>query len=908
MPNKPLSRSLNASLRDASWRNKAAMLAGVCALTALAGPICAQIEPGAVATQFTLVADPLEPYRAYPAVAVGNTEAFLPSYSAPMPRVAVSPSSMQPTQAPASMGASSEMTASSVGNAQTVSQAHGAQSHTQVGAAEASGQPTQPGVHARATGQKVAGTMVPAAGKGAATTTVTTATGKETVVAAPEVSPFHFTGSLGYYSLYMFRGLDVGHQTSIEGSNKNQGFLGASTSASYNDFALSFWFMNSLDPYVPGGAGFDGSFGKISKQRDALTGQMTSVYANQLDYHTPKAVRYQEYDLSPSYTFHLTPSLTFTPGVNMYFFNDGRFWAHQDKSVNFTAEAGASMNYTGCKYVNQSLSYYYDFEAFNGGFLEYRVSAPPIKLITMGQVAVGFVPSVGISYDFHYNNHASNGWNNVEPGVDIPVQLAPGLVLDFGAHYSVPLSNNRTDDRYWFTAAFQYTFPNAEPRPQVTEAISGKKTVVPLVSEGQETRWRFTTGAGIRNLSSNFHVGAAAGYYDGRTGSGDLFLATATQNANYNNGSVLSQSNPYYSLNFRTQNGGQTRLGDSDFVVQNPNQVSSPGTNLVQQVTYNSDRYMSSGVQGFNAKDTDSAASPFVSLGYSFYQGHGLDASVGLGYSYARSEMESGVRNTGISSALNYSFTYNVNPVWKQGVIVPGDSSNLNQVSLVYDGKQLINMLTAADKSGASAFPDLSPQKIVTTTPVAAFRGAKLDQSLNTMSIPFDLTFDLTSRIQARISAGPTLNFFDVDLTTTTDYQQLDSTADGAVKVYTNPVKTAGTVLNGNVNLNGVTLQASTTTTVAGPSATKGSSSGTTRALPGVNLAHIVNTSNTQKFTVGAFAEVALQFDLDSHKRWFAELYGRFDYVPKFTVADGASSATIDATSIGAGAGFGLRF
>ena len=746
-------------------------------------------------------------------------------------------------------------------------------------------------------------------GKNGGATTTTAASGKETVAPAPaaEVSPFHLAGSLGYYSLYMFRGLDVGYQTGIDKANKNQAFLGTNVAASYQNFALSFWYMNSLDSYVPGGAGFDNSFGKITHQKDPVTGKMVGVYNNQYDYHTPQRVRYQEYDLSPSYTFKLTDTLAITPGMNFYFFNDGRFWAHNGRQVSSTEEVGATVNWTGVKYLNQTLSYYYDFDAFNGGFMEYRVSTVPIKLLTAGPVAVGLVPSVGVSYDFHYNNHASNGWNAVEPGINMPVKLSDGLILDFGAHYSAALSNNRAEDRYWFTAAFQYTFPNAEAaKAPVTDTMTGKTVAAIVDEDGKPGRWHMTTGAGIRNLSTSFHVGAAPGYFDGRTGSGDLFVADQNHNANYRDGSVLAASNPY-SYVFRGKKGGL--LGDADFTVENPSQVTDSGSKYVQQVTFNSQRFNTSGVHSFSQKDDDSAVSPFVSLGYDVLNANGLSLSVGAGYSYAKSFTESGARLVGVSNQLDYNFIYNVNPVWNSQAHIPAptQSAGQYQYSLVYNGTLLINALNAAGKG--SNFPNLTPQQQLITTPVAAFRSAKLDEELHTFSIPIDLTYDITNRLQARLSVGPTFNFFDIDLTTTTDYQQLDPVQSGVRTIYGNPVQNAGTASGGAVNLTTVQLGAAPKPTITGAaSATKGSNSGTTRALPGKNLAHVVNTKSTQKFQVGAFAEVALQLDLDPHKRWYAELYGRYDYVPKFSVSDGSSSASIDAASFGAGAGIGVRF
>ena len=534
-------------------------------------------------------------------------------------------------------------------------------------------------------------------------------------------------------------------------------------------------------------------------------------------------------------------------------------------------------------------------------------------------MGIGIVPSVAVSYDFHYNNHHSNGWNSIEPGIDMPVKLSTGLILNLGAHYSHPLSSvqdvNNGKSAYWFTASLQYSFPNPEPAPAITQTGAGdKKTVVPLIDSEGGRRWHITTGAGIRNFSSNFNVGSAPGFFDGQSGSGDLFAGTAGRNAVYNNGSVLSQSNPYFA-------GRGQRLGDADFVVNSQSQVRNLGADYVQQVTFNSDRYTSVwNGGGFSQKDTDSAVSPFVSLGYDVLQSDGWNLSVGVGYAYARASMESGVRAINESAKQDYSFIYNVNPVWnsKLPLTAPYNSQGLYQYSLVYDGAQVIGALANAQVPNASNLGNLSPQTVVTTTPVVAFRGARLDKELHSLAIPFDLTVDITKRLSARLSVGPTLNFFDIDLSTATDYQMLDSTSSNGISVYGDVVKSPVRFVSGYVNLDalsGANLQPSSITNIpvtnsvtAIQSTGKGSNSGQTRGLPGTNLAHSVVSKSEQKFQVGAFAEVALRLDLDARKRWYAELYGRFDYVPKFSISDGITTANIDCTSVGAGAGVGFRF
>jgi hypothetical protein len=56
------------------------------------------------------------------------------------------------------------------------------------------------------------------------------------------------------------------------------------------------------------------------------------------------------------------------------------------------------------------------------------------------------------------------------------------------------------------------------------------------------------------------------------------------------------------------------------------------------------------------------------------------------------------------------------------------------------------------------------------------------------------------------------------------------------------------------------------------------------------------------------FGQLAIQADLDKQKRWFMEAFVRYDYVPEFSVSDGATTTSIDASSWGAGVGVGFHF
>jgi hypothetical protein len=255
---------------------------------------------------------------------------------------------------------------------------------------------------------------------------------------------------------------------------------------------------------------------------------------------------------------------------------------------------------------------------------------------------------------------------------------------------------------------------------------------------------------------------------------------------------------------------------------------------------------------------------------------------------------------------------------------------------LIYDGRQY----SATYSPFAVAFvglpvPVYNPQHTEVDTKqmvvqVAAFRAATLDMDMHSASLPIDFNFEVTPRVQARLSVGPTFNLFNEDLKTDTYYQLLDA---GVMRITKNnservingapPISLTGTgggtvvgtipgTRGGNVSSaggNSSTVSSMTSFQAASSAGGgKGSSGGQSRSLPGQSLARVSNHDNSQHFECGVFGQFAVDVDLDAAKRWFLEAYARYDYVPTFSVSDGAASSLIDASSWGAGIGLGLRF
>lgn len=752
------------------------------------------------------------PYFAFPAVDISSTSPFNLGTAPRTAPSAVPISSTSPFSFPQSGG---ESRSGGIVSHQVSSLAAGQQPQVNDGgssAGQTSGAQQTPPTSGN-TGSAPAGTLGSGAGSqpthhtgggftkphagGSATTPAPSASDKQPISLAEQNSLIHFGMTAGYYSHYMFRGLDVGYRTGIDSANSSA-FAGASTSLTIGNFALGAWYMNSLDSYVPGGAGIDGSFGHLSKTAGGLS------YKNPLDFRTPARVRYQEYDLFANYTFKLTKDLFFTPGMNFYFFNDGRFWQNTPgKPINSTVEAAASLTYTGIPHLVQNLSYFHDFEAFKGGYLEYKLATKPLTLYKgHNGFAIGLVPSVTVGYDFRYNG-PNNGWNHIEPGLDIPIAISDGLTLnlgvrdsmDLGSHYSDSKGKrqDRTDDRFYFLASLNFAFPNGSSAVAMTTSGKDGKSIAPDSSIGfvEQGPWRVSVGAGVRNISAAFNVGPAAAYNIGRLyrrqkGGGDLGFASDTHDAHYLNGSVDPVSGFHYGD------------GTADMTFNSASQLSGvAGSGVNRQLTFSSQRYAYSETlqrNAFTSTDDDQPVYPYLSLSREVAKVGKATLSMGLGYSYSRSSHDSGTRLVGLQTASqradNHIFTYDVDEIFSDSKLPPGDyrPANGNNGSfgdVVYDANKYTSTYAFPDDGTTPGFyvsgtvPNAGPQHNVASTSqelarVATFRSSKLELDSHTLSVPLDLSVSLTKGITARLSFGPTMNVFNADMQTDTYYQQLN--------------------------------------------------------------------------------------------------------------------------------------
>jgi hypothetical protein len=735
-------------------------------------------------------------------------------------------------------------------------------------------------------------------------------------------SPLHFTGSAGYYSKYMFRGLDVGYRTGIDDGN-DSAFFSTSAAMAYKGFALGVGYIESLDPYVQRGSAFNDDFGR----RNDPTGFRSA----------PKE-RYKEYDLFANYTYQITDTLALTAGMNFYWFGDGRSWANQGDNVSNTMETAVSLTYTGLPYVNQALSYYYDFDAFKGSYLEYKISAKPIKIFEEGSFSINLIPSATFSVDFRYNG-TNNGWNAFEPGIDVPIQIADGLVLNLGARYNMDLGSgsgngtggvtDRTDDRFWFSAAVQYSFPNRgwNPfSPATTYDKDGKGVKDKIVIEEPHRPWSIEVGAGVRSISSDFQLRASPmNAIADRIALGGSTRRAINSDERYVDGAVYAGSDQFFD-------------GTSTFSFHKQSQVSTPSdARDNRQVTYHSERFLADDAKGIasNHRDDDEPVYPYLNLKREVWAQDKLHLSVGLGYQYARSETDSGYRISGLAKNTAYTFAYDIDELTSQ---TPGDpqarfnnhfqanppATTSQDYYVINNAQQYSSTYTPGSVQNLATNPLAPPQRAEQNTrTLAAFKRATLDTDLHSISVPIDLKFDVTPRVHVGVSFGPTFNLFDLSLQTETYYQLVDlDQSNPNFDTHRSPANAAGQPINipglgkptGN-KVAGFIPGANATARGGGNDAipvvaqgAKGAPGAKSRNLPGENVAHHTSGKDTQEFKLGVFAQASLDIDLDAAKRWYVQIYARYDYVPEFTISDSSSGSVVDASSLGGGVGLGFRF
>lgn len=228
-----------------------------------------------------------------------------------------------------------------------------------------------------------------------------TATPSKEVVKIEEKAPeaFGLNVTLAYDSQYQFRGVNILGGGLGEGATEGGGL--ASIDLNYNKFGFTIggWYAASVNE-TPNGRGGNG-------------------------YNNGK---YTELDLYLSYAHSFGP-VTLTGGYIFYLFPETAV----DQN-SYTHEANIGISTSVIPYVTPSLTYYYDFSLFQGGYLEFKL-ASSFPLLG-GKFSID--PYALVSYDFEYNS-TTNDWNHFQAGVNIPYHITPNVTISGYAAIAVAL-------------------------------------------------------------------------------------------------------------------------------------------------------------------------------------------------------------------------------------------------------------------------------------------------------------------------------------------------------------------------------------------------------------------------------------------------------------------------------------
>ncbi len=715
--------------------------------------------------------------------------------------------------------------------------------------------------------------------------------------------------STGWMNKIYFRGLDVLDRVSPD--NANSGASNSVILLNRGDWEAGLQYIQALDQQLPDGALSDQDPNAVDKQ-----GRRTSRNES---FRIPSRERYAEVDTWIKYNHDLiAKKLNGSLGIAHYQFDDKRFWGISDAT-----ELQAGLSWNDFKYVVPSATYAWDFNGFNGSYLEFSLAGRTLPVWKSGDVAVGFQPYARVAYDLKYNGD-NNGWNNAEIGFSVPIRLNKYLQLNLTGNYSKDLGDhtatgrNRTDDGFWggISISTNTSFNNFAT-PAGVDYGKGKGPMIQQINPPGP--WAVRAGMGTRTLSADFAergmiLVPALAVVDREPDAGTL--ANGHDNLNYKDGSIKPHGTADLGGTAHYTGGASSgTLADKD-----------------QQVLFTSDRYSYAGrdyAHGYNSEDKDNVIYPYIGFSYELPFGKTLGHfSIGAQYSFAHGEFDSGIKLSGLSFAdetyAKHLFLYDLN-------------SFSNDNTLIYDTQPRIDIFDQRD-------PQQGVQVVKTEkAKVATFIQSKLDVDLHSLWIPLEYTKDLGPRAHFSFSAGPTLNFFDVSLTSTAYARELDNlkggnglTNDVNFKVHkgllsndflepasggkgkgtTNGTLVVGTTSGGatataNSNRNNApnvpVAASSNPSTAASQTGVKGGNS-LAPTLPGRDVGSQTWNRDEQHFELGAAVQASLKWDLDEASRWYIEIWGRYDYVSQFSISTPVSSSNIDVSSWGIGAGVGHRF
>ncbi len=213
---------------------------------------------------------------------------------------------------------------------------------------------------------------------------------------------FSGEASIGYDSKYIFRGVRI-----FGDSAAADNLLWGDLNASFYGFNVGAWYAYSFD-------GDD----------------------------------YDELNLYGSYTLPVG-DFDLTAGVTYYLFP---YFSGGDDD---TFEVYGSVAYNGFGFVTPSLTFAYDLDLFEGGYLEFKLESS----IPLVADVLSLDPYALISYDFEYNS-ADSDFNHFQAGLALSYALTPSLGLSVYGAVAVPLEaiDDTEDTEFWGGASITYSF------------------------------------------------------------------------------------------------------------------------------------------------------------------------------------------------------------------------------------------------------------------------------------------------------------------------------------------------------------------------------------------------------------------------------------------------------------------
>ena len=747
----------------------------------------------------------------------------------------------------------------------------------------------------------------------------------------------------GYSNRLYFRGLDILDRISPDNAS---GAFTNRIKVTKGGWEFGAQYLSALDTQLP-----DQDALGIEPNLNDSTGTPNPNASAYEGYRVPSKDRYAELDLWTSYSHYLGNKFTGTIGATYYHFLNKQFWGVQD-----AFELQAAVSYSGFKYVEPTLLYAYDFNGFKGGYAELTVAGKGIPYRNFLTPETGMkwsaTPYAKLAYDFSYNG-VDSGWNHAEIGVNVPITLNKHLALNVNGAYVADLGDDsggrdRADSGWWFGLSLSAaTRLGAFPDSGLSDP-SGKGKVA--LTAPPDRKWSFSGGIGGRSINADFDEDSqsftsALSHVTRKVDRGSVGLADSTADKVYEDGTVHSNTQP------------GTIAGTSKFT---GGQVTGTREDRDQQVRFLASQYYYSNILDRyerNVTDEDRALYPYFRLDRELANYGNGTLSLGLMYSFTASELDSGTGLSALDRAnelfQQHHYLYDVNELDDVNARTPGAAT------IIFNDEAMAGDPFFAGNPGAQEFygtrdPQQAIIEVITeVNKTATFIHSDLDVSLHSLSAPLSWEWDLGQRTHLSLSAGPVVNVINAELTTRAWSRDLENLAGGRVVSNTTgellirtgapystdfvegnqtAPKTGGTSsgVPGSANTPsnsssfgagsvGAVRPASPATVIIpgvtdpnpGTPGTGGGGKGGSALsprLPGIDRGSRSWNNSDTDFSIGAFAQASLKYDLDQKDRWYIEIWGRYDYIKPVTIGNGAGSAEIDASSWGIGGGVGLRF